>query len=148
MQEINVIEVIKQVLTECPLISQFTNEIHTDFTDEEEHSYGISSIGDSLVKKDILGNQTRQNNLVLYSVGSSINDYERLENSSFLVDLGIYLESIKGISITQELNDTELQGELLSIRCNNAMAWEMSEDGQFIKYQLQLQAKYKLLGGI
>jgi len=138
------VEVVKQILTECTLISQFTNEVHTDFTDETDKNYGISSTGDSLVKKDILGNQTRQCNLTLYAVSSSVNDYERLQNSTFLVDLGIYLESIKGNTITQAVGDIELSGKVLSIRCNNGMAWEASENGQVIKYQLQLQAQYNL----
>lgn len=110
------------------------------------HDYGLSSTNDSLIKKDILGNQTRTNSMILYAVNSSLNDFERLQNSSFLIDLCIYLESIKGNPVTQELNGVSMQGELISISCANGMAWEGSEDSQTITYQLQLNVKYKLEG--
>ena len=50
----NVIEKTKEILVKYPKISEFVNDIHIDFTDSEAKSYGLSSIGDVLQKKDIL----------------------------------------------------------------------------------------------
>lgn len=141
----NVIEVMKQVLTDYPKISELiSEEVHIDFTEEQDKSYGLSSTGDSLVKKDILGNQTRANNMVLYAVNQSTLDYERLQNSSFLLDLGYYLETLSGMEITATINDSKLTGYIDSITVANGMAYTISEDGQYITYQIQIRVVYKL----
>ena len=56
-----IIDFMRQKLTEYPKISEFLvdGDIHVDFT-EPGSSYGLSSNGDSLVKEDMLGNQTRR----------------------------------------------------------------------------------------
>lgn len=141
----NVIEVMKQVLTDYPKISDFiSSEVHVDFTEDTDHDYGLSSTNDSLLKKDILGNQTRTNNIVLYATNQSINDYDRLQNSTFLLDLGYYLETVKGQEVTATINNVEMTGSIQSVSVANAMAWGKSEDGQRITYQLQIKVNYTL----
>ena len=81
MTVINIIETVRDILENFPKISEVCNEIHIDFADPEPTSYGLTSTGDSLIKEDILGNQTRQHTFMLYSTFSGINDYERLLNS-------------------------------------------------------------------
>lgn len=141
----NVIEVMKQVLTDYPKISDFiSSEVHVDFTEDTDHDYGLSSTNDSLLKKDILGNQTRTNNIVLYATNQSVNDYDRLQNSTFLLDLGYYLETVKGQEVTAIIDNVEMTGSIQSVSVANAMAWGKSEDGQRITYQLQIKVNYTL----
>lgn len=141
----NVIEAMRQVLTDYPNISDFiSGEVHIDFNEEEDHNYGLSSTNDSLLRKDILGNQTRTNNLVLYATNQSANDYDRLQNSTFLLDLGYYLETVKGQEVTATINGVEMIGQIQSVSIANAMAWGKSEDGQLITYQLQIKVNYTL----
>ncbi len=136
---------MKKVLTDYPHISDFINgEVHVDFTEESDNVYGISSTNDSLLKKDILGNQTRTNNMVLYATNQSANDFDRLNNSTFLLDLGYYLETVKGQEVTATINDVEMSGHIQSVSIANAMAWGKSEDGQYITYQLQIKVNYTL----
>lgn len=136
---------MKQVLTDYPKISELiSDEVHIDFTEEGDHVYGLSSTGDSLVKKDILGNQTRANNMVLYVVNQSAYDCERLQNSSFILDLGYYLETLKGMEITATINDNELTGHIDSITVANGMAYTISENRQYMTYQIQIRVIYKL----
>lgn len=61
-----------QKLTEYPKISEFLTggDIHIDFTEPDPVNYGLSSNGDSLVKEDILGNQIRRHNFVMYASGT------------------------------------------------------------------------------
>lgn len=141
----NVIEVVRQILTDYPNISDFINgDVHIDFNDEKDHNYGLSSTNDSLLRKDILGNQTRTNNMVLYATNQSANDYDRLQNSTFLLNLGYYLETVKGQEVTATINGVELFGQIQSVSIANAMAWGKSEDGQLITYQLQIKVNYTL----
>ena len=59
------------------------------FTEPDPVNYGLSSNGDSLVKEDILGNQIRRHNFVMYAVGQSFTDYNRLANSNFHFGTGL-----------------------------------------------------------
>lgn len=88
----NIIEVVKSALQSFPQINEVCNEISIDFTDDTIDSYGLSSTGDTLLKEDILGNQTRQHNFILYAVYQSVNDYDRMVNTGALLSLQMYLE--------------------------------------------------------
>ena len=85
----NIIEQVKQILTDCELVKQFTQDIQIDFTSNEAGDFGLFSNGDTKLKEDILGKQTRQHNFVLYATNQSFNDFDRLQNSSFLLDLSM-----------------------------------------------------------
>lgn len=140
----NIIETVKQLLTDCELITEFTQDVHVDFTNDEPTNFGLSSIGDTLVKTDILGNQTRKHNFVLYAVKQSYEDYDRLANSTFLLDLTYYLETIKGIEITATIGGVEKQGTIKSLSCSNGMLFDIptEELNDGITYQLQIYADY------
>ncbi len=49
----NVIETVRKVLSDFSGISK----IYIDFTESVPDSFGLSSIGDTLIKTNILGNQ-------------------------------------------------------------------------------------------
>ena len=143
----NIIELVKQILTDYPEITEFTNEIKVDFTDDAPASFGLSSTGDRLVKEDILGNQTRQHNFVLYALKQSFNDYDRLASSTFLLDLTYWLEQYQQedpIEVT--INNKTVSGKLLGLSSANAMLYMVPtgdiNDG--VTYQIQIYAKYKL----
>lgn len=142
----NIIELVKQILTDYPKISEFTNEINVDFTNDANESVGLYSIGDSLIKEDVLGNQTRQHNFVLYANNQAFNDYDRLANSTFLLDLNYWLETVKGQDITATIDNLEKQGELIGLTSANGMLYGVPtgdiNDG--VTYQLQIYATYKI----
>ena len=95
-------------------------------------SFGLSSVGDSLVKSDILGGQIRQHNFFLYSTFSSISDYERLENSSTLLELAQWLENQTDETI---IKITAENGQLFAVPQENELdGWQ---------YQLQIVVHYK-----
>ena len=143
-----IIDYMRQKLTEYPQISEFVtdSDIHVDFT-ESDNSYGLSSSGDSLVKEDLLGNQTRRHSFVLYAVAPSFTDYCRLANSNFLLELGYWLERLpEEGGIEAEIGSRSLAGRFLKAAASNAMAMqpmgETVNDG--ILYQIQIQVTYKL----
>ena len=117
-----IIEYMRQKLTEYPKISEFLtgDDIHIDFTEPDPVNYGLSSNGDSLVKEDILGNQIRRHNFVMYAVGQSFTDYNRLANSNFLLELAYWLANAMSMGL---MGDTVDQG---------------------VMYQLQIYAQYKV----
>ena len=143
----NIIELVKHILTDYPKITEFTNEINIDFTDDTHTNFGLSSVGDNLVKEDILGNQVRQHNFVLYALNQSFTNYDRLANSTFLLDLAYWLEQYKNedpIEVT--INNKTVSGKLLGLSSANAMLYMVPSgdinDG--VTYQIQIYARYYL----
>ena len=141
----NIIELVKQILTDYPRILEFTNEIKVDFTDDTPTSFGLSSVGDQLIKEDILGNQIRRHNFVLYALNQSFTDYDRLANSTFLLDLTYWLEQYRNndpIEVT--IDNKTVSGKLLGLSSANAMLYMVPtgdiNDG--VTYQIQIYAQY------
>lgn len=145
----NIIETVKQLITNYDKVAEFTNDIHVDFTEEstiEAVNYGIRSTGDTLLNEDILGNQNRRHNFVLYAVNRSYNDYDRLTNSTFLLDFSYWLEKQKGQEVTINVNGTELVGKITSMSCANAMMFDVinSDYNNGAMYQIQIYANYSV----
>lgn len=145
----NIIEQVRHILTECPLIEQFTNHVHMDFATNESGCFGLFSNGDSKLKEDILGNQQRQHNFVLYAVNQSFNDFDRLQNSSFLLDLSYWLDMVKGQEVTASINGQTHNGTITKLWSANGMLYDYPtgnvKDG--VRYQLQIYARYNLKKG-
>ena len=142
----NIIEKIKQIINDYPKISEFSNNIHVDYTESTPTNYGISSSGDSLIRKDILGNQYRQHNFVLYAVNQAFEDYDRLANSTFLLELGYYLERITGNEITVNIGEIEQTGHIDIITCSNAMLYQIPDNvlTNGVTYQVQINVQYNI----
>lgn len=132
----NIIERVRQILTDFPRIAELCNAVHIDFTDPAPTSYGLSSVGDTLLSEDILGNQKRQHTFLLYSTFSGINDYERLQNSTVLLELGFYLDDQPELEIDE--------GMLERIRAANGMIYDVPQENTAdgVQYQMQIIAEY------
>lgn len=138
----NIIERMQNILQSFPRIADVCGEIHIDIDFAEPHpdSYGLSSMGDVLLEEDVCGNQTRQHTFTLYTVYSGVNDYERLHNSSALLELTQWLETQTGDTV-ESLNK---YGTITSIRAENGMLYEVptEENADRVQYQLQIIAEY------
>lgn len=130
----NIIEKVKQVLGDFSGIP----ELHIDFTGSTPESFSLSSVGDTLLKTDILGNQQRRHSFLFYAVFSSINDFERLSNSSALLKLTMWLENQKNIEIDG--------GKITKISAENGMLYEIPDNNEIVgyRYQMQIFAEYEL----
>ena len=140
----NIIERMIEILERFPKISTVCNEIHIDFACPEPTSYGLSSTGDSLIKEDILGNQTRQHSFLLYSTFSGINDFERQENSTALLELAVWLKNQAGAEIETEIDGNILNGEITKITAENGMLYAVPQENNIdgMQYQLQITVQY------
>ena len=139
----NIVELVKSILREFPKIK----ELHFDYSENEVDSYGLYSTGDTLIKEDIIGNQTRQHTFALYAVYQSFNDYDRLANSGVLLELQMWLEQYaddQQISVT--VGDSELKGTLTKLSCANGMVYAIPDENlnSGVQYQLQITADYKI----
>ena len=112
----------------------------------------------SLVKEDILGNQIRRHNFVMYAVGQSFTDYNRLANSNFLLELAYWLEQLPEESgIEVNVGDEVKQAKFLKATtanvsyhttyCNALNMWivgcESAEEVQQIFYGADVPEQYQ-----
>jgi hypothetical protein len=143
----NIIKLVQQLLSEYPKISEFTNDVHVDFTEDGPTNFGLYPNGDQLRYKDVIGNEYRQHNFVLYAEKQSFNDFDRLNNSTFLLELTYWLEGAamdQPIEVT--INEQMISGKLTKLSSANAMLYSIPtgdiNDG--VTYQLQVYAQYTL----
>ncbi len=143
----NIIERVKQIINEYPDIAAFSNDVHIDYKEAEPGNFGLSSLGDSLVKKDVIGNELRQHTFVLYAQNQSFNDFDRLSNSGFLLNLAYYLETVKGQQLEAKVGEKSYTGNITKMWSANGMLYSVPTgnlaDG--VTYQLQIYAQYKIV---
>lgn len=143
----NIIELVQTTLSECDLISDLSGSVNINYTENTPASFGLYPTGDQLIREDILGNQDRQSNFVLYAVFQSFTDYDRLANSTFLLDLSYWLEQAaasQAVEVT--INGQTVTGRLAKLSSANGMLYGY-QDGTLtgpVTYQLQVYAQYHL----
>ena len=144
----NILETVKEILTEYPKMSEFCNGIHTDFTENKPGNFGLYPNGDAILKTDILGGQKRKHSFVLYANNQSFNDFERIANSTFLLELAYWLETVKNVPITVTVGNEEREGIITKMSSANGMmfAAPTGDINDGVTYQLQIYAEYKVKG--
>lgn len=146
-EQLNIIEFLQDLLLQFPSISAVLNTVSIDFSDDSKESYGLSPIGDILIKEDILGNQTRQHNFILYAVYQSINDFDRLNNSGTILELHQWLERQANHNpIISVVGSETYSGEVTKITPSNGMLYQIPNDNfqDLVRYQLQIAVEYKI----
>ena len=144
----NVIEKVKEIINQFPALSDFTDGVELDFTANKIGDFGLYSTGDSLVKRDVVGTQHRRHSFALYATNQSFNAFERLENSSFLLDLGYWLDGREGEAVEAVIDGVTRSGVIEKMSASNAMVFSVPtgdmKDG--VTYQIQIYADYILKG--
>ena len=138
----NIIELLQSILRDFPKIGQ----LHVDYNENAPDEFGLYPTGDTLVKEDILGNQSRRHTFILYAVFQSFNDYDRLMNSGTLLELQMWLErqaDNQEIEIT--VDNKIITGNLTKLTCANGMLYNIPDNNMNsgVQYQLQITAEYK-----
>ena len=140
----NIIETIQAALASFPKI----NELHIDYNDDAPDNFGLYPTGDRLVTQDVIGNQTRNHNFILYADFLSFNDYLRLQNSNMLLELQYWLEHYSNNQVvTATIDGAEYNGVLTKITCSNGMLFSIP-DGNMntaVRYTLQIAAEYQII---
>ncbi len=143
----NIIELVKQTLTEFPKISALNKGLNVDFNEADTDCCGLYPTGDQLIKEDIVGHQDRQHNFVLYANFDGFNNYQRVANSTFLLDLAYWLEkAAKGQTIEVIIDEQTVTGTLTKLSSANGMLYGYKEGTLTgpVTYQIQIYAQYHI----
>lgn len=142
----NIIEAIRGLLLKFPHIAEVCNSLHVDFTETDTDSYALTSTGDSMIGKDIIGNEKRRHTFVLYTHWHSASDFDRLNNAGVILELAGWLERHGAdIPVIAESDDTIYDGITTAVTCSNGMLFAVPDDTiGGVQYQLQIAAEYKL----
>lgn len=98
-----------------------------------------------MLKEDIVGNQQRQHNFILYANFNGLNEYQALTNSSFLLELAYWLEKAAiGQIVEVPTKERTLTGKLTEITSANGLLYGYQNESLTgpVTYQLQIYAKY------
>ena len=81
---------------------------------------------------------------MLFTVYSSINDYERLHNTSALLELGQWLERQTGGEVVTTIGDETLTGTIVKLRTANGMLETIPQENEMdgCLYHIQIIAEY------
>ena len=142
---------MQKILSKGKYMDEF-NGIHIDYTNNKDLNTGLFLTNDSKIKSDVLGNVTRQANFAVYRNVFNANDKERIENSSFILDLANYLEdlSFEGIELDIKVGDEMYKSVITSIQCSNGMMFQYLNGNPTLgsQYMLQVQVTYQIQSGI
>jgi hypothetical protein len=139
----NIIELVKEVVMGFPNIT----DLHIDYTENDPDNYGLYPTGDQLLKKYVTGSQDRQHNFIFYAIFQSFNNYERMVNSTFLLDLAYWLEqAVTEQEIEVTINERTVTGILTNLSSANGMLYGYNNETLTgpVTYQLQIYAQYHL----
>lgn len=142
----NVIERLKDMLSDCPLMDDF-NDGHVDYTEAEPGNFGIFNVGTTKLKEDVLGNATYISNFTLYANNMAYDDMTRLANSSWLLDMSYWLNNQKDLDIEVEIEGETKKGVISKIDSSNAMMFRYptGNPADGVDYQIQIKVTYKIL---
>lgn len=114
-------------------------ELNTDRTEEQPNSYALSPAGNSLVKKDIVGNRFYFSTYSFYAKEYDANEIDRQKTHSFLECFQNWLEDRVD---NDDLPVLEEPFESIDLEMSNGMLFDTYEDGTGL-YQLQIKFEYK-----
>lgn len=137
------IQKLRDFIASYPNIDRF-GECHIDWTDAEVGNYGIMPTGESVIRReeDITGFVTvyKQYNISLYAMEFTINDIMRLEASGWLEDFTEWIEGQSECGLAPTLGDNPAEEH---ITAQNGMLFDLSDNGQTGRYQIQIQCFYE-----
>lgn len=137
----NVIGTVKEILTNCELMDRF-NQVHIDYSDDENP--GLIPTISKKIGEDVIGNEKYSCSFQLISPLTVFEDYERLNNSDFLLSLTYFLNHQRNIHITETMNSKECKGIITKMDAGNGMLFSIPSgdinDG--VRYQLQITVNY------
>lgn len=136
----SIIQGIRKFIAACPFMSDLTDGVHIDFTDEKAGNYGIFPSGEVTIEEYFDGGKIKQYNFSLYACNFTISDLNRLENNEFVERFTKWIEEKNDAGDFPELPDG-LYPE--SISCTNGMLFSLNESGKTGLYQIQCHLIYE-----
>lgn len=135
------LEMLRDFIAQCPLIGILSNDIHIDWTDQENDNYGImpTGISDKIINQYVDGSKRieRQESYSLYIRKFTFDDIQRLQCSNFTSDLQSYF--------SKEYYDDKLpftEDEARLEVASNGL-FELDVDAQIGTYMIQINLFYE-----
>lgn len=126
-----IIEHLREQISECPFLDEFSGGVHVDYTVDDSANYGIYPTGEQLLSSDMAGNERYQYNFALLAVQFSEEDEARRKAPDFwnVFPAGCARFNRIGMNLGAG-NDFE------SIHAGNGMLWSgrQTDRQAFIKF--------------
>jgi hypothetical protein len=136
------VEKMKAFILSCPFISDFTDGILIDW--KSNSKYGLMPMGQSTIRRveDIYGNITlyKRYNFALYAQDFTVEDVIRIEMIGFLDRFSEWIETQSVLGNAPAFGDEPSEEE---ISAQNGMLYQIYDDGQRGRYQLQISVSFQ-----
>lgn len=144
----NLIECVKNLLSKDEYMDEF-NGVHIDYTDNSNENTGLFLTSDNKLKEDVLGGMTRKATFTIYRNVYNATDSERIQNSTFILGLSAYLESLENTDIQFDYfigKNEKRNAYITKIECSNGMLFKYlnGNPGMGAQYMLQLTVNYEV----
>lgn len=141
-----IIEALKDYISKCPYLEEFSESINVDYLSDAYGSYSIEEVPtDPIIKKYINGDSKRQFDFIFSSRESYGADVlQNIENSGFYEDFSTWIEEE---SFNNNLPDLGEGRESIGIEVSTT-GYAFQTDINQARYQIQLKLIYLQKGGV
>jgi len=135
----SIISAMKEYIQACDFLDELAT-VKIDLMDDKAEGYGLSQVGDILVKRYVNGAELRRASFGLYVKGYTFDDVKRLENSAFCERFIFWLADNSKSEVFPAL-DVGLTP--CQVSAENGMLFDISENGDTGTYQIQINLIYR-----
>lgn len=114
--------------------------LHIDQLEDEPVNYSIGSSGQTLLRSDVLGNETWQYNFLLQTREYTADDLARMNNAEFTEQFVFYIHSCNNNNIFPDLPSGFTP---IEIDADNGMILSIDDDGDRGIYQIQIHLVFE-----
>ena len=141
-----IIEALKDYISKCPYLEEFSESINVDYLSDAYGSYSIEEVPTGpIIKKYINGDSERQFDFIFSSRESYGADVlQNIENSGFYEDFSTWIEEE---SFNNNLPDLGEGREPIKIEVSTT-GYAFQTDINQARYQIQLKLIYLQKGGV
>lgn len=136
-----VMEAVREIVKKCPYLDEYYKSLSVDRLGKDSTSYSIDSVpGQQILKRDIVGNTTRQ---CLFNFASrelyTEEIRQNLDNIGFYEHFSDWLEEVSKAGDFPELDAGKTIKKIEAITCGYVFDTELDK----AKYQIQCRIIYR-----
>lgn len=137
----NLFETVEKIVRDYERFDEYGDTVNTDFGNNEEGNVVVIGEGDTLIKEDILGNETHKHDFSIIAINQAVTNYDRLKTNDWLLSFASYLRKQRDI----EFDCSDGECVIQKIEASKGIVLGAPEDdiNNGVGYSLDLAVIYK-----
>lgn len=132
-----ILEAVRQMIADCPLIGLSAESINIDISDAEPTNYAVTLASETIEQEYIDGTQMRAVEVLFFAVENGDDNWQRLMNVNTLSEIRDYFEEL---TIYPDIS----AGRILDLSSSNVpISISGNSDNSALKYIISIKMKYE-----